>query len=128
MSNYSRNIGQLTSCIAGDRRYTDILEVSWDYGTRRAVVAVRMVSPVGGMDGPGGCHAPKLYKTWETGENPSAAEVVKLIKSVVGDTRFSFKAYGKPSKNFTWRGTDVKGLNAKLCAAAIKSLYPIGNE
>ena len=114
-------IGRISACIGGDARYTDTLRVSYDRTARRARVVVTETSAQGGMDGPGGSTEPRAsFDEW-TPESPTPKQVLDLAKRALGDGRFSFQRYGRPTKRFEWFTLDEpkRGLSAALVRDAL---------
>lgn len=113
-------IGSLSANIAGDHRYTDALRVEWNED-KTVTVSVFSTGAIGGMDGPGGATEPTPQATATTKPLPSAKDVMQLIKRYVNDTSYNFKRYGKPTKNFYWRG-GARGLSMALCKRALDEM------
>ena len=115
-------VGRLSACIAGDRRYTDTITV-WLNASGAVDIEVTETSAAGGMDGPGGATEPTpTFKA-----NVGAAEgkpfadprlVMVALKRALGNDRFSFRKYGKPTQRFTWT-TGATGLSAAACKEAL---------
>lgn len=117
-------LGYISACIAGDRRYTDRCEVTYDGITDLATVSVFSTHAAGGMDGPGGTVSADgpCFSESCPGE-PKA--ILDLVKRTMRDGRFNFKQYGKPSKRFSWvldgrsDRPDRFGLNVNLVKRAL---------
>ncbi len=112
-------IGSLHAHITGDFRYYDNLKVHWDPNTDTVRVRVFGSTAVGGMDG-GRSDSYDPTCSWDqsTGQKPTAADVMALVKRAIGCSRFLFKQYGKPTKHFRWY-PNTAGLSLKLCAGAL---------
>ena len=108
----SVRIGHINACIAGDYRYSSRLEVFIE--GPKAHVVLSENGAVGGMDGPGGTTPYRETRRMTVDAKPAA--IVKAIKSTMDET---IKRYGKPSKSFSWVGTDDRGLSAKLVTEAM---------
>jgi hypothetical protein len=93
-------IGDLDANIAGDYRYTDILEVFYVPETNDVHVKVKSSSPGGGRDTLGS----ELLWTEVVNRKCEAHPkcIIKLIKNIIAGPNLNFKRYGKPSKNFEW--------------------------
>lgn len=105
-------IGHISANIAGDPRYTSLIEVTLD-GDK--VTVQRLESgAVGGMDGPGGRTGYSVKHTATCAVDPKA--VVALIKRAMDST---IKDYGKPTKNFEWAGSKDRGLSVAKCQTAL---------
>lgn len=111
-------LGYLSANIAGDYRYTDILNVYHDPSNDTVIVAVSSTDAIGGMDGPGGRHEASLKFTETSKPGVKPGEVLKMIKAVTGNRQWNFKVYGKPTKNFEWASGST-GLNVALCTAEL---------
>ena len=110
-------IGSLHAHITGDFRYADELRVHWDPNTDTVRVRVFTTGAVGGMDsGRSDSYEPRAE--FDQSCQPVTKEVMALIKKAIGSSRFLFKQYGKPTKNFRWV-PNTPGLNAKNCTGAI---------
>ena len=105
----------------GDFRYTDSLTVLLN-PDKSVTIIVDETGAAGGMDTFNG--STELMQTLKrtTRSNANAIEILKLIKSVIGNSSYLFKKYGKPSKNFYWFHTDERGLNVRLVDSAIRSI------
>lgn len=123
-------IGRISACIAGDYRYTTVIE-AWANEYR---VEVRHVStsPVGGMDGPGGTFTePARVVAYTMGALDRPLDAKYAASWLMDSLRGCFKRidagtvakYGKPSKNFRWytpNGLHVDGFNARLARLAFE--------
>ena len=107
-------IGYISACIAGDYRYTSRVEVYIDDDGLNGRVVLLENGAVGGMDGPGGSTPFRVTK--ERLIQATAKDVVNGVKSTMDDV---IKRYGKPTKNFSWAGTQKRGLSQALAAEAI---------
>lgn len=119
-TNNFTSLGYISATIAGDSRYTDVLNVWHDPSNDTVVVTVQSSSPNGGMDGPGGSTM-SMKETEVSKPGAKAPEVMKMIKKYLGNETYNFKVYGKPTKNFSWRYGD-RGFNAKLCTETLDSV------
>jgi hypothetical protein len=119
------DIGYLNAFIPGDRRYTDTLRVSYNPQDDTVTVEVKDTSAAGGMDSHYGAGEPNSAFKQTTKPGAKTSEVMQLIKSCINDSRFLFKSYGKPSKNFNWPQIG-KGLSTALCSAALDSVRTQG--
>lgn len=119
-----KNIGGINSCIAGDYRYSDRLRVDL-HDDGRVSVTVRCTGAVGGMDGPGGAYDAGTDFSRITKPQPTAKDVMAIVREALGSDRFSFRRYGKPTQRFTWVCGDHRitgrrrGLSVAICAEAL---------
>lgn len=106
-------IGYLSAHIPGDFRYNDVLKVMYDTEQDCCVCRVESSTASGDMDS---FDTLSTYGTKDmcTGAMPTGAVLVKLIKTVMGNSEYLFKRYGKPSKSFKWLLTKKVGLSAAL--------------
>ena len=112
----TRPIGRLYACIAGDHRYGDTLEVSMRGG--QVLIHVKATMPIGGMDSFAGTSEPEPAYSLVLQAGAKPREILAAIKAVIARQEFSFKQYGKPTRNFTWHH-GAKGLSLRACEAAI---------
>jgi hypothetical protein len=96
----------------------DYLAVFYNPSDDSASVVVSSSAPVSGMDGPGGVHSPDESFRRKTKPGVKGGDLMKIIKSVIVNDDYSFKRYGKPTKNFNWPGVG-HGLSVALCSAAL---------
>lgn len=108
---HTLKVGFVHACIAGDTRYTTVIDVCLDTRDGSVEVSRRENSATGGMDGDGRSD-PFSVRQRVTIPKPTGALVVKAIKMVMDTT---IKRYGKPTKNFAWTAFGERriGLNAK---------------
>jgi len=112
-------IGSLSAHITGDFRYNDSLKVEWDPNNDTVRVRVFTTGAVGGMDsGRSDSYEPRAEFDRSTGQQPTAKDVMALVKSAIANSKFLFQRYGKPTKNFRWY-PNTTGLSNKLCAGAL---------
>jgi len=112
-------LGSLSANIAGDHRYTDTLKVMHSRSDESVLLVVQSSGASGGMDGNGGTTNMGIQMTVNLPNGVKAGEVLKAIKKILADTKWNFKAYGKPTKNFNWNGT--YGLNLSIVSDALES-------
>lgn len=113
-------LGYLNANIAGDARYTDTIQVFHSYVDTSVVIVVKSTTASGGMDGNGGTTDMGIKLTVKLPDGVKAGEVLKEIKKILADTQWNFKAYGKPTKNFWWRG-NLKGVSAKIVSDVLEN-------
>ncbi len=122
-ANMATQIGYISSCIAGDHRYSSRLSVT--VMGDEATVTLSENAPVGGMDGPGGTHPFEPRSTVTVPVKPAA--IVKAIKQLIKQESPSvIGRYGKPTKRFVWVGVKERGLSVARCAEALAAL--VGEE
>ena len=109
-------LGGLTASIPGDERYTDRLEVLYDPETDKVTVAVGESAAAGGMDTLGGGSMGFGGDRVTVPADPRS--VMSAISGMLGQSKFLFKRYGKPTRNFRWE-TGETGLSAARVAAAL---------
>jgi hypothetical protein len=111
-----RAIGALRASIDGDLRYTDRLRVSYNQDDDTVTVSVSESAPAGGMDS----FTPSISRDSysETYPADDLKSIMNSIKYAVGSSKYAFKRYGKPTKNFKWVKSLV-GLNMANLAASI---------
>lgn len=107
-------IGYISANIDGDHRYTSRVEVYVDFASDQAFCLLLENGAVGGMDGPGGSTPFRI--TDKRVVKPTAKDVLNGVKSVMDDT---IRRYGKPTKRFSWVGTEKQGLSQALAGEAI---------
>lgn len=105
-------IGHIRACIAGDRRYTSLLEVGLEDGKAHIVLKETVAS--GGMDGRGGADPFRVTDTRIVDAHSKA--IVAAVKLTMDST---IKVYGKPTKNFEWVGVKERGINGSLVERAL---------
>lgn len=112
-------IGRIYANIAGDSRYCQMLEVHLE--GNEVTVQIWETSPVGGMDGPGGCY-PTRCRVERKIENCTGKALAAVIKDFIGYYGDTIRHYGKPMKNFIWYGDGcdkLRGYSAKTCQVAL---------
>jgi hypothetical protein len=112
-----RTVGYLIACIDGDRRYTDKLMVVYDSLEDLVTVTVTESSPSGGMDS----YTSSSVSGGSEQTVPSDPKsVMQAIKQCIANNNYSFKRYGKPTKEFRWNDRKIKGLSTANLATALK--------
>lgn len=104
-------IGYLHANIAGDYRYTDSMEIRYNPEDDTVTVEVSETGSVGGMDSYAGTTSPAVDFTWTSKPSARASEIARVCRDVLSDTKYNFKRYGKPTKNFNWVNTREKGFS-----------------
>jgi len=115
-----KEIGCISGCIGYDLRYLSRVLVYLHETGDKVSVVLEETGPVGGMDGPDGVYPVSVAAKYCCGASPK--EVVATIKRMFDNPQECgiIKKYGKPNKNFYWRGTKEKGLSAAKCRAALE--------
>lgn len=110
-------IGFIYANIAGDYRYSTKIRVMVE--GNQCEVEIHHNSAVGGMDGPGGAYPYRLSSMVACPANPK--DILKTLKKVINSSDADIiKRYGKPSKRFSWVGSNPgRGLNVSLVKAAL---------
>lgn len=108
-------LGGIYACISGDHRYATRIVASLFPEDNTVIIQRLENGAVGGMDGNGAAHGFEVSESVIVDAKPGA--IVKAIKNIMDDT---VKQYGKPTKRFTWYGTEDKGLSVNKCKAALE--------
>jgi hypothetical protein len=88
-----------------DERYSDTLKVEYDPGADRVVITVSQTAAAGGMDSFTGSRPfDPPYGGESVSVSPDPASIMDSLQGVIQNPKYLFKAYGKPTKNFTWVG------------------------
>ncbi len=115
----AKQIGYINANIAGDSRYSSNLNVTVEGD--QVTVTLSENGAAGGMDGGGGSTPFRVTATATCSTNPS--DIVKTIKQVMNREQPAvISRYGKPTKNFNWRGVAERGLSQRLVIKALSFL------
>ena len=114
----TNRIGYLYSHIAGDYSYTDRLYVEYN-GDDTVTVRVVESSPYGGMDYKG--HGSVERESFKETVPADPKKVMGVIKDAINSSHYTFKKYGKATKNFNWNSNDIpNGLSMKNLVDALE--------
>jgi len=113
-----RELGYLSSCIAGDYRYASRLIVALADDESCIIVQRQENGAIGGMDGPGGAHGFDVRFEQSLPLDCTAKQLVTVMQRAMDDT---LRRYGKPSKSFKWQ-CGARGLTQKSAQQMLASL------
>ena len=110
-------IGYIYANIAGDGRYGSKIEVTRDGDKVR--VSRWESSPAGGMDSDSPSGEMRMDELRVC--KPEPKDIIGAIKTLIRhEVGAVIKTYGKPTKRFSWYGSNEKGLSLRLVKEALE--------